>query len=122
MNAGKTIALIIETLVCKVMSLFFNTLSRFVITFLPKSKYLLISWLHSPFTVILEPKKITEWEKILADYANDRDLIYKISNSDNSIAKKPNSSVKKLAKDLTTFLQIKLALWSIAPCKDACHH
>ena len=122
MITGKTIAWTRWTFVSKVMSLFFNTLSRFVITFLPKSKYLLISWLHSPFTVILEPKKITEWEKILADYANDRDLIYKISNSDNSIAKKPNSSVKKLAKDLTTFLQIKLALWSIAPCKDACHH
>ena len=42
----------------KVMSLLFNTLSRFVIAFLPRSKHLLISWLQSPFAVILEPKKI----------------------------------------------------------------
>ena len=109
MITGKTIAWTRWTFVSKLMSLFFNMLSRFVITFLPKSKYLLISWLHSPFTVILKPKKIIEWEKILADNANDRDLIYKINGSDNSMAKKPNSSVKKLATDLKTFLQIKLA-------------
>ena len=42
----------------KVMSLFFNMLSRLVIAFLPRSKHLLISWLHSPSTVILEPPKI----------------------------------------------------------------
>ena len=42
----------------KVMSFFFNALSRFIITFLPRSKHPLISWLQSPFTVILEPKKI----------------------------------------------------------------
>jgi len=58
MTAGKTIALIIQTLVSKVMSLLFNTLSRFVIVFLPRSKHLLISWLQSPSAVILEPKKI----------------------------------------------------------------
>ena len=46
------------TFVSKVMSLFFNILSRLVITFLPRSKHLLISWLHSPSAVILEPKKI----------------------------------------------------------------
>ena len=51
-------ALTIRTFVGKVMSLLFNTLSRFVMAFLPKSKYLLISWLQSPSTVILEPKKI----------------------------------------------------------------
>ena len=45
-------------LCCKVMSLLFNTLSRLVIAFLPKSKHLLISWLQSPSAVILEPKKI----------------------------------------------------------------
>ena len=45
-------------LVCKVMSLLFNTLSRFVIALLPRSKHLLISWLQSLSTVILEPKKI----------------------------------------------------------------
>ena len=48
----------IRTFVGKVMSLLFNTLSRFIIAFLPKSKCLLISWLQSPSTVILEPKKI----------------------------------------------------------------
>ena len=55
---GKTIALTIWTLVGKVMSLLFNTLSEFVIAFLPRSKHLLISWLYSPSTVILEPKKM----------------------------------------------------------------
>ena len=58
MTTGKTIALTRWKLVGKVMSLLFNTLSRLVITFLPRSKHLLISWLQSPFAVILEPKKI----------------------------------------------------------------
>ena len=57
MATGKTIALTTWTFVGKVMSLVFNTLSRFVIAFLPRSNRLLISWLQSPFTVILEPKK-----------------------------------------------------------------
>ena len=55
MTTGKTIALTRWTFVGKVMSLFFNMLSRLVIAFLPKSKYLLISWLQSPSAVILEP-------------------------------------------------------------------
>ena len=55
---GKNIALTIQTFVGKVMSLLFNVLSRFVIAFLPRSKCLLIPWLQSPSTVILEPKKI----------------------------------------------------------------
>ena len=58
MTTGKTIALTRQTLVGKVMSLLFNMLSRLVITFLPRSKYLLISWLQSPSAVILEPPKI----------------------------------------------------------------
>ena len=58
MIIGKTIALTIRTFVGKVISLLFNTMSRFVIVFLPRSKYLLISWLESPSAVILEPKKI----------------------------------------------------------------
>ena len=58
MITGKTIALTRLTFVGKVMSLLFNMLSRLVITFLPRSKRLLISWLQSPFAVILEPKKI----------------------------------------------------------------
>ena len=58
MTTGKTIALTRWTFVSKVMSLLFNMLSRFVITFLPRSKRLLISWLQSPSAVILEPPKI----------------------------------------------------------------
>ena len=57
MTTRKTIALTRWTLVCKVMSLLLNTLSRLVITFLPRSKRLLISWLQSPSAVILELKK-----------------------------------------------------------------
>ena len=57
MTTGKTIALTRRTFVGKVMSLLLNMLSRFVITFLPRSKHLLISWLQSPSAVILEPKK-----------------------------------------------------------------
>ena len=56
-TTGKTIPLTIQTFVGKVMSLLFNMLSRFVIAFLPRSKRLLISWLQSPYAVILEPKK-----------------------------------------------------------------
>ena len=55
MTTGKTIGLTRWTFVGKVMSLFFNMLSRLVITFLPRSKHLLISWLQSPSAVILEP-------------------------------------------------------------------
>ena len=55
MTTGKTIALTRQTLVDKVMSLLFNMLSRLVMTFLPRSKHLLISWLQSPSTAILEP-------------------------------------------------------------------
>ena len=57
MTTGKTIALTRWTFVGKVTSLLFNMLSRLVIAFLPRSKYLLISWLQSPFAVILEPPK-----------------------------------------------------------------
>ena len=56
MTTGKTIALTRRTFVGKVMSLLFHMLSRLVITFLPRSKRLLISWLQSPSAVILEPK------------------------------------------------------------------
>ena len=57
MTTGKTIALTGRTFVGKVMSLLFNKLSRLVITFFPRSKCLLISWLQSPSAVILEPQK-----------------------------------------------------------------
>ena len=58
MTTGKTIALTRRTFDGKVMSLLLNMLSRLVITFLPRSKHLLISWLQSPSAVILEPPKI----------------------------------------------------------------
>ena len=58
MTTGKTTALTRQTFIGKVMSLLFNTQSRFDIAFLPMSKRLLILWLQSPFEVILEPKKI----------------------------------------------------------------
>ena len=58
MTTGKNIALTRQTFVSKVISLLFNMLSRLVITFLPRSKRLLISWLQSPLAVILEPQNI----------------------------------------------------------------
>ena len=58
MTTGKTIALTRQSFVGKVMSLLFNMLSTLAITFLPRSMHLLIAWLQSPSTVILEPKKI----------------------------------------------------------------
>ena len=65
MTTGKTIALTRRTFVGKVMSLLFNMLSRLVITFLPRSKHLLISWLLSPSAVILEPPKINKFFLIM---------------------------------------------------------
>ena len=58
MTTGKTIASTIQNFVSKVMSLLYNVLSEFIIAFLPRSKHLLISWLQSLSTVILEPKRI----------------------------------------------------------------
>ena len=61
MTTGKIIALTIWTFVGKVMSMLLNMLPRLIITYLPRSKRLLISWLQSPSAVILEPKKILQW-------------------------------------------------------------
>ena len=58
MTTGKTMPLTRQTVVGKVMSLLFNMLSKLIVTFLPRSKHLLISWLQSPSAVILEMKKI----------------------------------------------------------------
>ena len=58
MTTGKTIPLTRRIFVGKLMSLLFNMLSRWVITFLPRTRHLLILWLQSPSTVMLEPKKI----------------------------------------------------------------
>ena len=68
---GKTIALTRQTFVDKVMSLLFNMLSRLVITFLPRSKCLLISWLQSPSAVILEPRKIKSGAQITSNAGKD---------------------------------------------------
>ena len=66
MTTGKTIALNRWTFVGKVMSLFFNVLSRLVIAFLPRSKRLLISWQQLPSAVILEPKRSLSWFPLFA--------------------------------------------------------
>ena len=58
MTTGKTIALTRQPFIGKIMCLLFNMLSRLVITFLPRSKHLLISWMQSPCATILEPKNI----------------------------------------------------------------
>ena len=58
MTTGKIIPLTTRTFVDKVMSLLFNVLSRLIITFLPRNKHLLISWLQPPSAVVLEPKRI----------------------------------------------------------------
>ena len=59
MTPGKTITLTVWTFVGKVMSLLFNTLSRFVVVFLPRRKRVLISWWQSPSALIWGPKKVT---------------------------------------------------------------
>ena len=75
MTTGKTIALTRWTFVGKVMSLLFNMLSRLVITFLPRSKHLLISWLKSSSSVILEPPKINILESYIFILSLDYDYI-----------------------------------------------
>ena len=70
MTTGKTIALTRWTFVSKVMSLLFNMLSRLIITFLPRSKRLLISWLQSPSAVVLEPKKIKPVSNLILLFLN----------------------------------------------------
>ena len=73
-TTGKTIDLTIQTFVGKVTSLLFNTLSRFVIAFLPRSRRLLISWLQSPSAVILEPPKKSLAVSIVVRYHITKDL------------------------------------------------
>ena len=76
LTTGKTIALTIQTnFVGKVMSLLCNMLSRLVIAFLPGSKCLLISWLQSPFAVILEPKKIKSVTVLIVSPGVSHDVI-----------------------------------------------
>ena len=78
MTTGKTIALTRWTFVGKVISLLFNILSRLVITFLPRSKHLLISWLQSPSAVILEPAKI----KLVTDSTVSTSICYEVMGPD----------------------------------------
>ena len=77
-TTGKTTALSIWTFVGKVMSLLFNKLSRLIITCLPKSKHLLISWLQSPSAVILDPQKI----KSLTVYIVPPPICHKVMRPD----------------------------------------
>ena len=77
-TTGKTIALTRRTFVGKVMSLLFNMLSRLAITFLPRSKRLLISWLQSPSAVILEPPKI----KFATVYTVSPSICHEVMGSD----------------------------------------
>ena len=73
MTTGKTIALTRQTFVGKVMSLLFNMLSRLAITFLPRSKCLLMSWLQLPSAVILDPMKLQfmEWQRVRHDWVTE---------------------------------------------------
>ena len=112
MTTGKTIALTRRSFVGKVMSLLWNMLSRLVITFLPRSKRLLISWLQSPSAVILEPQKIksdTVSTLSLHDalpiwrntnnlrYADDTTLMAESEEELKSLSMKVKWRVKKLA-------------------------
>jgi len=81
MATGKTIALTIQAFVGKVISLLFNTLSRFVIASLTRSKCLLISWLQSLSTVLLEPKKI----KFVTVYSFSPSICHEVMGPDDMI-------------------------------------
>ena len=78
MTTGKTIALTRWTFVGKVMSLLFNMLFMLVIAFLPRSKYLLISWFQSPSVLILEPLKI----KSVTDYIASPSICHEVMGPD----------------------------------------
>ena len=80
MTTGKIIALTRQMFVGKVMSLLFNMLSRLVITFLPRGKRLLISWLQSPSAVILEPRKIKSVPVSIVSPSICHEVIYIISD------------------------------------------
>ena len=71
MTSGKTIALTIQTFVDRVISLLFNRLSRSVIAFLLRSNHVLISWLQSPFAMVLEPKKIKSLSTVSPSSAHE---------------------------------------------------
>ena len=89
MTTGKTIALTRRTFVGKVMSLLLNMSSRLVITFLPRSKRLLISWLRSPSAVILEPQKI----KFDTVYTVSPSISHEVMGPDAMILGAPNTEL-----------------------------
>ena len=101
-TTGKTIDLTILTFVYRVMSLLFNTLSMFVIVFLPRSDCLLISWLQSPFAVILEPKK----RKSVTTYTFSPSICHGIMGSDAMILAVLIFSLKS-ALSLSSFTLIR---------------
>ena len=103
MIIGKTIALIIWTFVGKVMTLLFSMLSRFVIAFLPKSKHLLISWLQSPFIVILVLCIFCSKRRIVEDSEN----ITSRSPSREMTLKKTNHTATELEKKTEKWRRIK---------------
>ena len=118
MTIGKTIALTIQTFVGKVMSQLFNMLSRLVMTFLPGSKHLLISWLQSPSTVILEPKEI----KYLTVSIFSQSICYEVMGSDAMILVFWMLSFKS-AFSVSSFIFIK-RLFKVPLCflpKGWCH-
>ena len=97
-TTGKTIALTRQTFVGKVMSLLFSMLSRLVITFLPRSKRLLISWLQSPSAVILEPQKIKS------------DTVSTVSPSISHELMGPDAMIFKSAKSLMIWLLLSSSI------------
>ena len=106
MTTRRTIALTIQIFVGKVMSLFFNTLSMFVIAFVPRSEHLLISWLQSPSAVILEPS----WRNINnLRYADEelKTLLMKVKEGSEKVGLKLNIQKNKImASGLITSWQI----------------
>ena len=117
MNTGNTIALTIWTFVGKVMSLLFNTLSRFVIAFPPGSKHLLISWLQSPSTMILEPKK----RKSVTASTFSPSICHEVLGPDAMILVFLIFSFK-LAFPLYSFTLIKKFLVPLYFLPSECHH
>ena len=110
-TTGKTIALTIWTFVLRVMSLLFNTLSRFVTAFLPRSNHPLISWLQSPSAVILEPnKKISVTASIFSST-----ICHAVMEADIMILVFLLYSLK-LAHSSSSFTLIKRLFSSSSPC------
>ena len=138
MTTGKTIALTKWTFVSKVMSLLFNTLSRLVIAFLPRSKYLLISWLQSPSAVILEPKKINSVTVYFVSPSICREvmgphamiLVFWMSSFKPTFSLSSFTPIKKLFSSsslsavrvvTSAYLRLLILLWAILiPACDSC--